>query len=122
MSLFRQLALPVVGGVGLLVMAAPAIAQEQEIVITGQKLPSGYELVTSTVQIGDLNLATSAGVAEMEKRVAHGVATVCPTPSGTAPAYEVHDYDACKKFAWDGARPQMDKAVARATQGAGQMK
>jgi UrcA family protein len=116
MSLFRQLLLPIVAGTGVLVSAAPAIAQEQSIVITGQKLPSGYELVTSTVQIADLNLATNAGVQEMEKRVAHGVATVCPTPSGTAPGYELHDYDACKKFAWAGARPQMDKAVQAATQ------
>ena len=116
MSLVRQIAVPFFAGVGMFAIAAPAIAQEQNIVITGQKLPPGYELVTSSVQIGDLNLASSAGVAEMEKRVAHGVATVCPTPSGTAPDYEMHDYDSCKKFAWAGARPQMDRAVQAATQ------
>lgn len=120
--LLRQLALPAVAGLGALALAAPALAQVQGIVVTGQKLPPGYELVTSTIQIGDLNLATDAGVKEMEKRVAHGVATVCPLPAGNAPSYERRDHKACQKFAWAGARPQMDKAVANATPGSGATK
>ena len=116
MSPNSRFALPIIGVAGLLLTAGPAAAQqEQQIVITGQKLPQGYELVTSTVQIADLNLATSAGVQQMEKRVAHGVATVCPTPGGIAPSYEQRDYEACQKFAWAGARPQMDRAVQAAT-------
>ena len=50
----------------------------------------------------------------MEKRVAHGVAQVCPMPNANSPRYEKRDYEACRKFAMDGARPQMDRAVAAA--------
>ena len=96
---FHKLALP--SWTSEICLRWPAAAQqEQQIVITGQKLPQGYELVTSTVQIADLNLATSAGVAADGERVAHGVATVCPTPGGIAPSYEQRDYEACQKFAW----------------------
>lgn len=95
--------------------AAPAAAQEgQVVVITGKKVPPGYEPVTQTVSIADLNLMTTGGVQEMEERVAHAVAVVCPMPAGTSPQYEMRDYDACRQFALDGARPQMDRAIAAA--------
>lgn len=113
MSLFRQLALPVVASLGLLA-ATPATAQQQ-IVITGKKIPPGYEAITRTVKITDLNLGTKAGVEEMEKRVAHAIAKVCPTPGGISPSYEQRDADACLDYARAGAREQMDRAIQSAT-------
>ena len=61
------LAIAVVG----IAAAATAAPQEQAIVVTGQKVPAGYEPVSQTVDIRDLNLATEAGVKEMQKRVGH---------------------------------------------------
>ena len=114
MRQLRQFA-PIIAAAGIL-LTAPATAQEPEIVVTGQKIPPGYEPVKKVVKIGDLNLTTGAGVKEMEKRVRHAVATVCPVPAANSPSYESRDYKVCKKVAWTGARPQMDRAVQRATQ------
>ena len=101
--------------------AAPPPAQREEVVITGKKVPPGYEPVTTKVKYGDLNLATERGIKELERRVAHGVSGVCPTPPGNSPDYEMKDYEACRTFAMDGARPQMDRAIAaaKAKQGGG---
>lgn len=109
----RALVLPV-AAISVAGFAAEPTVQEQGVVITGQRVPSGYEPVTTTAKYGDLNLATDVGVKELEKRVAHGVSEVCPTPAGTAPHYEITDYEACRKFAMDGARPQVDRAIAAA--------
>lgn len=111
--LARALIVPVVA-ISAFAAAAPPAAQPGAVVITGRKVPPSFEPVTRTVKIGDLNLATGSGVKQMEKRVAHGVAEVCPMPAGNSPNYERRDYEACRKFAMDGARPQMDRALAAA--------
>jgi UrcA family protein len=115
MSLFRNLAWPVVATVAVLVASAPASAQQQ-IVITGKKIPPHYEPVTRTVNIADLNLATNAGVEEMHKRVANAIGKVCPTPGGITITYAQRDAAVCRDFAWTGARQQMDRAVHSATE------
>lgn len=99
--------------------AAPPTAQQEEVVITGKKVPPGYEPVTTKVKYGDLNLTTERGIKELKRRVAHGVSGVCPIPPGNSPHYEMKDYEACRKFAMDGAQPQVDRAIAKARQGGG---
>ena len=111
--LLRALIVPIVATIAI-AAAAPPAAETGAVIITGKKVPPGFEPVTRRVNIRDLNLATGTGVKAMEKRVAHGVAQVCPMPNANSPRYEKRDYEACRKFAMDGARPQMDRAVAAA--------
>lgn len=101
--------------IGLLAVAAPAIAQpQQEIVITGKALPPGHEPVQTTVKIGDLNLATSEGVSQMEKRVSAAINTLCVTPAASRTIAEKKESDSCTKYAWGTARPQMNSAIKAA--------
>lgn len=111
-----QLASSILIGGGVLLTAVPAHAQEHEIVVTGKKLPSGYVPVTTAVRIGDLNLSRSAGVKEMQRRVARAVSSVCPAPPSLSESYEERDFKLCRDYAWASARPQMERAVQRATQ------
>ena len=110
MSYFRQFAWPFIVG-SAVVFATPAIAQD--IVVTSKKVPEGFEPVQKVVKIGDLNLATTAGVAEMEKRVSQAVNSICRAPVG-APYWEERDSKMCRDFAWESARPQMDRAIRKA--------
>jgi len=110
----RQLALPCLAGAGLIIMAVPASSQGQNIVITGQKVPHGHEAISETVQIRDLKLATAAGQSELHKRVDRAVTHVCPMPNGKGRPHERQEVDACRKFAWHGAQPKIDSAIARA--------
>lgn len=91
------------------------MAQGQQIVITAERLPSGFEPVSQTVNIADLNLATPAGVSTMEKRVTGAVNSMCDVrgSAGLAPANE---RKVCRNYAWASARPQMHRAIQAATQ------
>lgn len=123
MSKILKRAVPIVACTGFLFLAAPAIGQGQQIVITGKKIPPEYEPVTKIVKIGDLNLATKAGVQQMEKRVEAAVKSLCPTAMPTGAGYEEHDTKLCRDYAWAGARPQMDRAIDTARkQTSGQMR
>lgn len=114
MSKLRQLALAVVGGAGLLWMAAPAIAQQQEIIVTGKmKIPKGFEPIKRIVSIKGLDLATPAGANQMERRVSRAVENICATPPPVTNE-EKRDSKLCSDFAWASARPQMDRAIRAA--------
>jgi UrcA family protein len=114
MSKLRQLALPIIGGAGLLWVAAPAIAQQQEIVVTGKmKIPAGYEPVKRVVSIRGLDLATSACASEMERRVSKSVGRICASPPPVTNE-EKRVSKLCSDFAWASARPQMNRALYNA--------
>lgn len=113
---FRQLSIPVAAGLAVVVMTpAPALAQGQEIVITVKRLPNGFEPVSQTVKIADLNLATSDGVSAMQKRVTGAINSMC-TVTGSTGIAPANEGKTCRDFAWASARPQMDRAVQAATQ------
>jgi UrcA family protein len=110
----RQLALPLAGCAGLFLLAAPAAAQPQEIVVTGKmKIPEGFEAVKRVVSLKGLDLATAAGAAELQRRVDRAVNNICATPPPRT-KQEKLDTKACSDFAWAGARPQIDRALQRA--------
>lgn len=114
MSTLRQLSLSIVAGAGLLCVAAPALAQQQEIVVTGKmKIPEGYEPVKRNVSIKGIDLATPAGVSEMHKRVGNAVEAICETHRAMGKE-EKRDSRLCSDFAWASARPQMDRVIRRA--------
>lgn len=113
MSKRRQLALSMIAGAGLVWIASPAVAQPQEIVVTGQAIPKGHEAVKTNVSIGDINLSTPSGVKEMERRVAQAVDYVCESHLAVGKD-EQSKNKACSDFAWASARPQMDRAMQAA--------
>lgn len=112
----RKIPIPMAAGIAAVVLAsAPAIAQGQEIVITVKRLPNGFEPVSQTVKIGDLNLATSAGVSTMENRVTGAIKSMC-TVTGSTGVAPANEGKTCRDFAWASAKPQMDRAIQAATQ------
>lgn len=115
MPRLHQLSIPLVAGLAVVLASTPVMAQGQEIVITVKRLPNGFEPVSQTVKIADLNLATHAGVSAMETRVTAAVDTMCHVrgTTGVSPAKEGK---ICRGYAWASARPQMDRSIQAATQ------
>lgn len=69
-----------------------------------------------TVRSGDLNLASEAGRAAFQHRVARAVAEVCGPTFGRT-TEQVQAYASCAKTAQANAAPQMDAMVAAAKSG-----
>lgn len=114
MTTFRKLALPLLGGICAVSLSAPAIAQEQEIVVTANmKLPEGLEPVKMVVSIKDLDLSTPAGASKMKRRITAVIERFCAPPSRAA-GWQKKDAKTCSDFAWSTARPQMDEALRKA--------
>lgn len=112
MTKLRTLTLPVIAAAGLLLSASPAIAQEEEIVVTGKlEIPRGYEPVSRVVNIEDLDLSKPSDEEKMEKRVALAVRKVC----SNVDSLKMRRY--CRDYAWASARPQMERALERAGAG-----
>ena len=110
----RTIALPILSAIGLLGLAAPATAQEPDIVVTApSNLPPGTDPVSKVVAIADLDLSSEQGEAEMKKRVEAAIKQICwshPKPA----RWQVKDSEECDAFAREGVQPQMDAALARA--------
>jgi UrcA family protein len=90
----------------LLVTAATAqAAQDRPVVVYAQP-----NLNIERVPYGDLNLAASADRKTLYGRVGSAVRNVCNFDStGIA-----SDYRTCASLAWGDARPQIDRALAKA--------
>lgn len=86
-------------------------AQDQEVVVRG-RLPD-RDSVSRLVYIGDLDLATPQGEAEMNKRVAKAVDWICEIPAVIG-YYKKAVERPCNEEGWASARPQMDRAVQTA--------
>lgn len=113
MANLRKFALPIIGGASLLCLAAPAVAQQPDIMVTGKIIvPRGFELVKQVVDITDIDLATPAGERELERRVGTAVSTICPTPPRPA-HWEERDRRLCTETAWASARPQINQAIQK---------
>lgn len=81
-------------------------ALAKEVTVLGAR---SDDVPTESVLHRDLNLASAQGAKALMFRVSGAVRRVC------APQ-ERYDYTQCRQFAWNGARPQMDRAIARAQQ------
>ena len=97
---------------GLVVMAPKASAQHRPVVVTA---PSN-DTVIRRVSYADLNLSTNAGEQLLNKRVGGAVNSVCEeaTEFATGSFQAKGARRACSLAAWDGARPQIQRAVDRA--------
>lgn len=117
MKNFQRTMLKTLGCAMLLVLARPALAQDQEITVTANmNVPSGFEKVKLVVSIADIDLTTTAGVAKMDKRVSAVIGKFCAPPLRAA-RWQVKDSKICSDNAWASARPQMNEAVRKARGG-----
>ena len=92
---------------GLIAMTPAASAQERPVVVVAPT-----DIPTRRVSYVDLNLATSSGEKMLNHRVGNAVRSVCKESTGNT--LDLYGTIACRDFAWDGARPQMKRAVRRA--------
>lgn len=89
----------------LVTVTTAQAAQDKPVVVYAQP-----NLNIERVPYGDLNLAASADRKTLYGRVGSAVRNVCNFDStGVAT-----DYRSCASVAWSDARPQIDKALARA--------
>lgn len=97
-------------GAALALFVASAPADAKEVTVLGQ-IPA--DQLTERVSYADLDLATSYGVEKLTFRVRGAVNRVC-APLDQRATFSEHGE--CRSYAWSGARPQMQQAVARAQQ------
>lgn len=93
---------------GLAVTAAAGPAQAQDATV---RAAVSEEVPQVKVNIADLQLASATGQKRMNRRVAFAVSKVCN------PQYEgalSRGYTRCLETAWNGARPQMARAIEAA--------
>lgn len=93
---------------GGLVAISPAVsAQARPVVVLAPP-----DVPTRRVGYADLNLATSSGEKMLDRRVGQAVRSVCNEAIGNG--FDFYGMIECRDFAWDGARPQMNRAIRRA--------
>lgn len=90
--------------------AAPAVAKEGPVIVYGE---ARENVRTRIVSFADLDLASAAGAKSLHYRVGRAVKKVCLFDDG-GPKLQPSDYHDCADGAWEGARPQMAQALARA--------
>ena len=91
-------------------LASPAFSQGREVVV---KAPPEDDLPRRYVTYSDLNLIQPAGLKTLNRRVNSAVREVCRE---SVPSGDFYIEMGCRSHAWDGARPQINRAVERAHQ------
>lgn len=103
--------------VTLVVFAAtsPAVAKDRPIVVTATAIttPTEERIPVRLVSYRDLNLAKVEDEKTLVQRVRFAAKDVC-TESVPAGLPLQLAFNMCRGTAWNGARPQIDRAVARA--------
>ena len=109
---FNRKTVAVLSGVtASLLAAAPASAgQDKPVVVLAEPQEN---VRTERVSYADLDLATRAGEKRLNYRVANAVKRVCMFNDGRIGLQDLSYYD-CAGTAWDGANPQIARAVNRA--------
>lgn len=112
-TISAQILMLVVSSAGLMGIASIAVAQPEEIVVTGKAIPQAYHAVKRSVSIKGLDLSTPAGAKEMKRRVGQAVVWICQ-PELSVGKQQQRDSNTCMEFAWQSARPQMYLALQAA--------
>ena len=95
-------------------VASGAAAQTRDVTVLAPTAPA--DVLVEYVRYGDLNLASAAGQARLESRIASAIDNVCP--AGFAlDLNAAAQSNACKVSALADARSQMDEAIAQARSG-----
>lgn len=88
--------------------AAVALGQAPDIVVTAKPPP---DIMTRVVTVADLDLSTTAGQRELNRRVEAAVDSLCRIPSPVG-YYEKVMSEPCRTEAWASARPQLERLSA----------
>jgi UrcA family protein len=99
----------VMSAAALSVAATPAWARPREVVVTG----TSSEIVARQVHFLDLNLASADGVNRLANRVHAAVNSLCLDAVGGRLGY-TRAITGCQSQSWEGAQPQIERAVERA--------
>jgi len=102
---FTKTIVLVAAGAGL--ATSPLLAQERPVVVYGE--PEATRTVR--ISIADLDLASLAGANRLQARVGGAVKRVCLFESSIR--LQPSDYYGCASAAWEDARPQIARVVAR---------
>jgi len=113
MLLSKAFTLHVVGTAAGLALAVAVSAPVADKKVSVRHRLIAEDQLTEVVSYADLDLASPDGVKRLTYRVGSAVKHVCSPLDGRD---NLTEYGACKSFAWNGARPQMDLAVERAHQ------
>jgi UrcA family protein len=98
------------------VLVTGANLASAEVIVRGN-LPSGAELRTEDVAIGDLNLITESGQATLMGRLRVAVRDVCQGPlADLRNRQETVRYDSCHSAAMEDATSKAQVAIASAHQ------
>jgi UrcA family protein len=99
---------------GGLFLFSPEASARQPIVVTGPP----QDVAVRRVSYADLDLASLSGEKTLNRRVGRAVNSVCLEAVGQQAhdLYVMVDNMRCTRGAWDGARPQIARAVERARQ------
>jgi UrcA family protein len=99
---------------GELLLMAPHASARQPIIVTA---PLPEDLIVRHVSYADLNLASEVGVKRLNRRVGSAVKSLCNDATGGPNIRSLGtniEMIQCSVSAWNGARPQIDRAVRRA--------
>lgn len=110
--LFRSTVAVLSGVAASLLASTAAIAAQPERPVVVYAEPQ-ENVRTERISFADLNLATAFGERTLFRRVGGAVKRVCLQQDGLAGVQD-RGYRICADGAWDGARPQIAQAVARA--------
>jgi UrcA family protein len=105
MRAVRGIALAVFGASG----GAAAARDTQDIKVVSHR-PVSDEVMTERVAYADLDLTKSRGVKKLNARVSGAVSRVCF-------GFDYIDSETkanCREYAWNGAKPQIERAITRA--------
>jgi len=88
--------------------SAPATAKDRPVVVTAPL--EDPAVPTRRVSFRDLNLTTNEGQKTLMRRVKNAVTIVCLESTYSSDLVAEHK---CRRFAWKGALPQVDRAMQR---------
>jgi UrcA family protein len=94
---------------GTFAASSPAFGQDSQTTTVTGRHPD-VEYVTERVSYSDLNLALPAHEEKLVRRVKYAVNRVCPDYLSQMGFIDRN----CRSFAWNGVKPQIDRAVQRA--------
>jgi UrcA family protein len=108
---FSLYAVTAVAAIGLLAAATPAFSKGAPVFVTAP-----VDMLSRHVSYADLNLASVAGESALERRVGTAVTGLCLDATGGNDGGTKFKLSMmrCDREAWNGARPQIDRAVRRA--------
>lgn len=109
--MIRQ-SLPLLAAAALAAALATPVSAQTKLVVTASRA----ELPVVRVGYADLNLASATGQANLNLRVKKAVNMVCESHKGRS-AKETASFNNCRTFASEGARPQVEAAIANAAGG-----